>query len=67
MEIAFAEAGIKPALDILSLQDKPEWFTSIVNPLTKVHHKYSPAVPVTDVQLVIANPSDCIWRPQSLC
>ncbi|KZV74999.1 hypothetical protein PENSPDRAFT_662016 [Peniophora sp. CONT] len=35
LEIAFAEAGIEPTVGIISLQDKPEWFTSVVNPLTK--------------------------------
>ncbi|VDB83127.1 unnamed protein product [Peniophora sp. CBMAI 1063] len=35
VEIAFAEAGVEPAVGIISLQDKPEWFTSVVNPVTK--------------------------------
>ncbi|VDB83126.1 unnamed protein product [Peniophora sp. CBMAI 1063] len=35
VEIAFIEAGVEPEVGIISLQDKPEWFTSVVNPMTK--------------------------------
>ncbi|KZV74998.1 hypothetical protein PENSPDRAFT_731949 [Peniophora sp. CONT] len=35
VEIAFVEAGVEPAVGIIPLQDKPEWFTSVVNPVTK--------------------------------
>ncbi|VDB83125.1 unnamed protein product [Peniophora sp. CBMAI 1063] len=35
VEIAFAEAGVQPLVCMISLQEKPEWFTSVVNPSTK--------------------------------
>ena len=38
VEIALAEAGIQPVMGLVDLKNKPEWFTTIVNPLTKARH-----------------------------
>ncbi|KZV75006.1 hypothetical protein PENSPDRAFT_748849 [Peniophora sp. CONT] len=35
IEIALSEAGVQPAIGLIDLKDRPEWFTTIVNPLTK--------------------------------
>ncbi|VDB83114.1 unnamed protein product [Peniophora sp. CBMAI 1063] len=35
VEIAFFEAGLQPVIGLVELQNKPQWFTDIINPYTK--------------------------------
>ncbi|VDB83115.1 unnamed protein product [Peniophora sp. CBMAI 1063] len=35
VEIALAETGIRPTIGLVDLKNKPEWFTTLVNPFTK--------------------------------